>query len=126
VTIAIPRSAYSPETDFEGAFFSVLEDTQVSEADCMKYALFSIPKDKQRQVEINGVLYLGGLASSAAAGHQATDRVYRVFHGGVCFELQEGLRTSGYGSNDAISRRVDSDDVFRRLDAMMQSFRFIQ
>ncbi len=60
----------------------------------------------------------------AGLGNQASDNFYHTYHNGVCYELIEGLRTSGYGAVDSITTQVDSKEVFNKLDPILITFKF--
>ncbi|MCL5009234.1 MAG: DUF2807 domain-containing protein [Patescibacteria group bacterium] len=123
VTASLPKTTYPANTDFDGAFFSVGAAKNLSQADCLKFDPASQVANIRRE-QVNGVTFAVADASGAGMSHQAYDKIYHAYNNSTCYELQTGVRTSGYGAADYITERVDINEVFSRLDAVLNTFTF--
>ena len=126
VTVAMPKNTYPSNTDFEGGYFTVIEDTQLNQTQCTDIMFEPTLKNVQhkKQVTINAITYAEGSDGGVGGGHQAEDEFFMTFHNNICFRLQEGTRTGGYGDSDAITKQVDVNDVFAKLYLVTQTFKF--
>lgn len=123
VTVSIPKGSY-PATDFDGAFFNVSVSKDLTAEQCSKFRDLSGQAVMEKKT-IGGVKFSGGSDGSAATGHQAYDRFYHAYRGGICYELNEGVRTGGFGASENIKSQVDRNAVFAELDSVMNTFTFI-
>lgn len=124
VTAALPKSTYPNNTDFDGAYFSVAVTDQLSQPDCLSFSSNSNVTNLHKQI-INGLEFAAAEASNAGMSHQAYDKIYHIYKNGSCFELQTGIRTSGYGAAGWITEQVDVKQVFGRLDEILNTFTFL-
>ncbi len=130
VTASLPKETYPANTDFDGAFFSVAVTQELSQAECLKYnpnsGAGSQGTETVRQEIINGVAYTVGDASGAGMSHQAYGKIYHTYKNGSCYELQTGVRTSGFGAADFITEQVNVEDVQARLNNVLRTFTFLK
>jgi hypothetical protein len=131
--VVYPRDRYSG-TNFLAAWFEEhLVDEATTRGACLtspmrapNYPEFRVAKDR---TTINGVRFLHGISTDAAASLYTSTDLYRNFHRGRCYELSINLATNSFGSFDpGTVREFTSDDdqrVRRELTTILDSFRFV-
>lgn len=131
--VVYPRDRYSG-TNFLGAWFEerVIDDATTRGA-CLtspmrapNYPEFRVAKDLRT---INGVRFLHGISTDAAASLYVSTDLYRTFHRGRCYELSINLATNSFGSFDPGTVREftpkDDQRVRIELTTILDSFRFV-
>jgi hypothetical protein len=107
-----------PGTDFDAGF------VQLSAASTSPdWCAGSESERKPIMTKINGITFYMDEYQNGAAGHQGWDKVYHTYHGQNCIEVLLGLRTSGYGASDEVKSQVNAQDVFRRLNDVLATFK---
>jgi hypothetical protein len=119
VTVVMPPHSY-PNTDFNTAFVTLSVNQYLTRTECEQFSE-SVPGSRETITRTIGGLDFHGLrVGGAGAGHQFGGIYYHAFSQGSCYEVGEGLATSGYGAVDGMEG-VDRRDVFARLDDIIQS-----
>src|SRR5258708_7444639 len=73
-------------------------------------------------MKIDGLEFHGADEGDAGLGHQFGGTYYHSFVEGMCYELGEGISTSGYGSVDGL-QQLDAEHVFAGLNRILRSVR---
>jgi hypothetical protein len=123
--VYLPKNSYPANTDFAGGFFGMAVAKGLTQSECLRFDSDSIARSSGNKT-INGVVYAGGEASGAAMSHQSFDKIYHTYKNSQCYELQAGVRTSGFGAADAITERVNVDEVFLKLESVLNTFTFFK
>lgn len=125
VIASLPKGTYPSNTDFDGAYFTVAIAPQLPQTDCLSFSSDGNVTNQHSQT-VNGLEFAAAEASGAGMSHQAYDQIYHIYKNGACFELQTGVRTSGYGAADWITEQVNIKQVFGRLDEVLNTFTFLK
>ncbi len=108
-----------PPTEFKGSNF---EGASFQISACTK------SDGLQTDRTINGVRFTHGSRDGAAAGHSSNTEIYRTDHGGVCYEVLLTTTQTSIAITPAGSRKfsaIELEKVQKRLDAILESLRFI-
>lgn len=124
ITAALPKDSFPEYTDFQNGFFSVSILKKSTQAQCLKFG--NAAKPDSQKLTINNIPFTVAEASGAGMSHQAYDKIYHTYQNGNCFEMITGVRTGGFGASDTITEQVNTDEVFFKLEPMLQSFEFIK
>jgi hypothetical protein len=120
-TVEVPASLY-PNTDFNAAFVTVSVNQYLTREECDPPGT-SLPKDqKVLTMKIDGLEFHGADEGDAGLGHQFGGTYYHSFSEGTCYELGEGIATSGYGSVEGL-QKLDAEQVFASLNTILRSVR---
>ena len=126
VRLQLPQETY-PGTNFGNADLGLSAVPLESLEDCLNYvssnpqSIFNI----NESTEINGLTYYASLSTGAAAGNIYDSRNYRTYQNQVCFSVAETLHTTNIGNYDpGTVTAVDEDEVWVRLDAILQTVSF--
>jgi hypothetical protein len=116
VTVEVPGTLY-PNTDFNAAFVTVSVNQYLTREECDRPA-----GDSQEllTLKIDGIEFHGAQEGDAGLGHQFGGTYYHAFLEGTCYELGEGIATSGYGAVDGM-KKLDGEQVSASLDGILQS-----
>lgn len=112
--VAIPRGFY-PDTDFDTAYFTLSLNQNLKEEECTLSA--KKPADLKKDT-INGVDFKWVEVENGGHGVSSRVRNYVAFANGTCYEVEMGLKTS---NQDGLAREVSSDQVFNRLESILQT-----
>jgi hypothetical protein len=119
VTVEVPGTLY-PNTDFNAAFVTVSVNQYLTREECDRPA-GDLPDSKELlTLKIDGVEFHGAQEGDAGLGHQFGGTYYHAFLEGTCYELGEGIATSGYGAVDGM-KKLDGEQVSASLDGILQS-----
>ncbi|MDP2933413.1 MAG: hypothetical protein Q8N81_04755 [bacterium] len=125
--MAVPRDVFKG-TNFEGAALSVEAIGEIRrESEC---AYIDVPDKKSLGSKTVGDLTFltGRKAALAAAGHSSQDRVYRVFHNNVCYQLKARVNKVEIGNPSASQAKefvaADEEKVWQALDQIVSTFKF--
>jgi hypothetical protein len=120
-TVEVPADLY-PKTDLNAAFVTVSVNQYLTREECESIAT-DLPKSQQPlTIKIDGVDFRGASEGDAGLGHQFGGTYYHSFLAGTCYELGEGIATSGYGSVDGL-QPVDAGRVVANLNKILLSLR---
>jgi hypothetical protein len=117
VTVKTPKDAY-PGTDLGIAFFTVSLNEYLTQEECEQFPDDVSGIRKPVTKNVSGIAFHGLEQGGAAMSHQFGGTYYHGFSGGRCFELGEGVATSGYGSVDGM-KKVDELKLFAILDRIV-------
>lgn len=105
------------------------QTTESSAPGARTYSAFRIASTNPARV-IHGVRFLHGVAVGTGLGHSIASDLYRAFHNGKCYELTINITQSEFANFPEGAVREftakDSQDVFRSLQDVLDSFRFLQ
>ncbi len=124
ITSLLPKDTFSANTDFAGGFFSVSAAKNLTSAQCYKFGNQAMA-DSQK-LNLNGIDFTLANISDAGMGHQATDKIYHAYNNKICYEIDMGVRTSGFGADPNITEQVSKADVFAKLQPLLQNFEFVK
>ena len=118
-TIEVPAELY-PNTDLDTAFATVSVNRYLTREECEGSP--SDPPDPKKEVamEVSGLKFRGIQEGNAGLGHQFGGTYYHAFSEGTCYELGEGIATSGYGAIDGLEK-LDGEKVAAKLDKILRS-----
>lgn len=127
--------AFIPQTDFGHAEFQVSINPSIkTEIDCTAIT-YSNPISGEKPAgkkTINGILFIEGGSSGAAAGTYVQEKVYRVFRNGICYDLTERLFTKNiqvYDNWQELGLRYMTESekqlIWNKLDKILSTFKFI-
>jgi hypothetical protein len=119
VTIEAPPDSY-PGTDFNAAFVTVSVNPFLTRAECGKFADTVPGEQKPPHKTIGGVDFKGADVADAGMSHQFGGTYYHGFSNGLCYEIGDGLATSGYGAVDGM-KKLDESQVFAILGRIVDS-----
>jgi hypothetical protein len=120
-TVEVPATLY-PNTDFDAAFVTVSVNQYLTQGECDPPAP-SLPKSQETlTLRIDGLEFHGTDEGDAGLGHQFGGTYYHSFFEGSCYELGEGIATSGYGSVEGL-QKVDGAQVSASLNLILRSVR---
>ncbi|MBI5530249.1 MAG: DUF2807 domain-containing protein [Candidatus Doudnabacteria bacterium] len=120
ITALLPKETFPSNTDFAGGFLSVSVIKNSTSAQCYKFGNQATPSSQK--LNINGADFALADASSAGLGHQAMDKIYHSYNNNICYEIDMGARTEGFGANEQITEQVSKDAIFAKLQPLLQSF----
>jgi hypothetical protein len=118
-TVIMPPHSY-PNTDFNTAFVTVSVNQYLTPNECEQFPNDLAGFPGRIAKKIGGLEFRGLKQSDAGAGHQFGGIYYHAFAEGFCYEVGEGVATSGYGAVDGMEK-VDVSHVFARLDDIIRS-----
>ncbi len=118
--IEIPQGFY-PDTDFESGYFILSLNQDVDEQQCQA-ALAPAEKEAVQTDTINGVEFRWVETDRGGRGSAVKLRSYVAFTNETCYELEMGVQTT---NEDGLAREVDPDQVLRRLDAILRTFKIL-
>jgi hypothetical protein len=116
-----------PGTNFANAAFTVSNQPATSLAECV-----SLNRQKDdplftNTISINGALFFSTSESGVAAGNFYQSRVFRIFENKTCTELRQTMQTSNFENYPEGSiQQVNVNDVWKKLDWILYTFRFIE
>jgi hypothetical protein len=119
VTVEIPPTSF-PETDFNAAFVTLSVNQHLTRDECEQFPDDVSGSRKPTTKKISNMEFRGLEQGEAGLGHQFGGIFYHAFSEGVCYELGEGMATSGYGAVDGM-KKVDERKVFAMLDKIVRS-----
>jgi hypothetical protein len=119
VTVALPRNSY-PETDFNTAFVTLSVNQHLMRDECEAFPDDVPGSGKPITKKFSGIEFHGSKQSYAGLGHQFFGFYYHAFSAGSCYELGDGIATSGYGAVDGM-KKLDEKQVFAILYKILQS-----
>jgi hypothetical protein len=123
--VAYPTAHYEG-SNFEGAAFSVNE---LAEEKTGSECLASMPPPVHTE-SVNGVEFQVGHQSNAGMGHGLSEDSYRIFHSGLCFELDIRIATASMGGYPPGTIKEFTQEDERRVKAalakVMSSFKFLK
>ena len=119
VTVEVPPDSY-PGTDFNTAFVTLSVNRYLTRDECERSSDDSPEPRKPIAKKISGMKFVGFGAGDVGLGHQFGGIYYHAMANGTCYELGEGLATSGYGSVEGM-KQVDGLRVFTILDTILRS-----
>jgi hypothetical protein len=122
-TIEVPANLY-PNTDLNAAFVTVSVNEYLTRQECDSLATDRPESQKPLTIKIDSLEFRGASEGNAGLGHQFEGSYYHSFVAGTCYELGEGISTSGYGSVDCL-QMVDAKQVSASLDRILQSIRIV-
>ena len=130
--VVYPRDRYAG-TNFLAASFEerVIDGAKTKRSCLTPQTNASVPEfTVAREPKIiNGVQFLHGTSTDAAASLYMSTDLYRTFHLGRCYELSINLATNSFGSFDpgTVREFTSSDDqrVRAELTTILDSFRFV-
>ena len=134
--VVYPRSTYEG-TNFQAAAFQAREiDDATTENVCLRPPILAAngPRfhtaTKDPTKIINGVSFLHGTDSSAAAGSYSGSDLYRTFYRSKCFELSINITATRFenfapGAMREFTSR-DEQRVENELTIILNSFRFLK
>ncbi len=122
-TVEVPASLY-PNTDLNAAFVTVSVNEYLTRGECDSLATDLSEPRKPLTTKIDGLEFRGTSQGDAGLGHQFGGTYYHSFVAGTCYELGEGISTSGYGSVDGL-QMVDTEQVSASLDKILRSIRIV-
>jgi len=114
--VDIPKGFYS-DTDFQSGYFAISLNHELTEEQCSA-VLTPSADGKLDSATINDVEFRRTESDSGGHGEANRVRQYVTFTNGVCYELELGVKTS---NDKGLVREVNSDQVMRRLDAMLRT-----
>jgi hypothetical protein len=134
--VVYPRSTYAG-TNFGAAAFQAREiDDATTENVCLRPPILAAngprfntaPKDPTKN--INGVSFLHGIDSSAAAGSYINSDLYRTFYRSKCYELSINITATRFENFPQGGVREfssgDEQRVENELTMILNSFRFLK
>jgi hypothetical protein len=121
VTVALPPNSY-PETDFNTGFVTLSVNQHLTRDECEDFPDGLAGSGKPITKKFSGIEFHGSKQSEGGLGHQFGGFYYHGFSGGSCYELGDGIATSGYGAVDGM-KKVDARQVFAILEEILQSVR---
>lgn len=126
VEIRVPSSTF-PDTTFGESYVVVATDPSIQNAaDCKKYSNgASQLKATDKKEQVNGVNFDKAEFTGAAAGNRYDTRLFRVFHGGTCYEIAVTLHTTVAENYPAGTvTEVNKDEAWSKLMEILNSFKF--
>ncbi len=124
ITALLPKDTFPANTDFAGGFISVSAIKNLSQTQCYKFGNQAVAN--VQKLNINGADFTLADISDAGMGHQAMDKIYHAYNNNICYEIDMGARTSGFGADPNITEQVNKDAVFAKLQPLFQSFEFVK
>ncbi len=120
VTVEIPPSSF-PGTDFNTAFVTLSVNPHLTQDECKRFPDDVSGSRKPITKKISGTQFHGLEQGEGGLGHQFGGSTITRFCK-ACYELGEGIATSGYGAVDGM-KKVDDRQVFAILDRILRSVR---
>ena len=121
-TVQVPKSAY-PKTDFDDGYFSVSANRTLTEETC-KQSVITHEDSEVLTEKVNGVEFHWTENSGAEGQNHSEWHSYAAFANGTCYEVQLGIDTAMNTEMDKKPvRKVNSDRVFSRLQAILSSMK---
>jgi hypothetical protein len=123
--VAFPINKSQP-TQLEAAAFSV---SQISSDNTKSRCLSGVSTRDfpAHTTKINGIEFRQGERDGVATGHSLDAYIYRTFHRDTCYELDIRLAVSNSGYSDpGTLKEINLDNVSRRLQKVLHSFRFLK
>jgi hypothetical protein len=117
VTVKIPKDAY-PGTDLGIAFVTVSLNEYLTQEECEQFPDDVSGIGKPVTKKIGGIVFHGIVQGEGGMSHEFAATYYHGFTRGRCYELGEGVATSGYGSVDGMNK-VDETKLFAILDKIV-------
>lgn len=118
-TVVMAPHSY-PNTDFNTAFVTVSVNQYLTRKECEHFP-DDTPGSREPVTKKIGSLDFEGLKQAQGGlSHYFGGIYYHAFSEGFCYEVGEGIATSGYGAVDGMEA-VDKSHVFARLDDVIQS-----
>jgi hypothetical protein len=124
--ILVPSTEF-PGTNFNDSYVVVAADPSVKNAnDCKKYANGAANlKTTDKSQDINRNKFDEADFTGAAAGNIYETRLFRIFHGGTCYEISATLHTSNIGNYETGTvTEVDKNAAWDKLMQIINSFKF--
>jgi len=129
VQLNLPQTAY-PKTNFGDAGFAASAQFAKDLPACLALPANTLEGAKFTQDNpktINGVTFYEKDGTGAGAGNLYETHAFRTFRGNLCLELSETLHTGNIGNYPAGTvTEVNHQEVFSRLDQILNSFKFDQ
>ena len=119
VTVQLPPDLY-PGTDFDTAFVTFSVNQYLTRDECEQPPDGTSEPLKPITRKIAGMKFHPFDVGYVGPGHQFGGTYYHAFSHGACYEIGEGLATSGYGALEGM-QRVDGGQVFASLGRILQS-----
>jgi hypothetical protein len=120
-TVVMPPHSY-PNTDFNTAFVTVSVNQYLTPYECEQFPHSIAAFPGRITKKIGGLDFQGLKQGDAGLGHEFGGIYYHAFSEGFCYEVGEGIATSGYGAVDGMEK-VDEGHVFANLDNIIRSIR---
>lgn len=124
--LQLPSAAY-PGTNFGDADFGVSTVPTDSLEACLAYTGPSAYADidSTQSTTVNGVTYYTGATNGAGAGNFYDSKIFRTYRGANCISIMETVHTMNIGNYEpGAVTEVDAEEVWARLDAIMQTVSF--
>jgi hypothetical protein len=125
--LAYPTDAFHG-SELQAAAFSVSSiDNYASAKECVQKWPRSNTSDIHSE-EVGGLHFQAAKASETGNSHVADQRIYRIFHKGVCYELDLNVTTaldSAFAAEDA-PRKLTEEERAKIKDALMQALRGVR
>src|SRR5579872_443279 len=126
--IDLPKTDYQG-TNFADAGFAVSSQFAPSAAACVNLPSLALelrqPFDINKTVMINGLNFYSATGNGDAAGNIYETHAYRIWHNQSCIELTETLHTGNISNYpEGTVKEVDHNQIFNRLDQVLNSFKF--
>jgi hypothetical protein len=122
VSIVLPTGLY-PGTDLTSAFFRVNVNKKSTADECSQFGLPQSSSSSDEELEATNPA-LEGLQLQEVEENQETrhtdTRYYHVFKNDVCYEFALGVAAKS-GEDDDEVRPVNSEKVFSRLEAILET-----
>jgi hypothetical protein len=119
VTVVLPPNSY-PATDFNTAFVTLSVNQDLTRDECENFPDGLTASGKPITKKFSGIEFHGSKQGEGGLGHQFGGFYYHGFSAGSCYELGDGIATSGYGATDGM-KKVDERQIFAILDKILQS-----
>jgi len=120
-TVEVPSRLYEG-TDFNAAFVTVSVNQYLTREECEQPVTNPPDSRNSLTIKIDGLEFHGSEEGDAGLGHQFGGAYYHAFSEGTCYELGEGIATSGYGSVEGL-KKLDGEQVSASLDRILRSVR---
>ena len=127
---AYPRDKYTNTSSFEAATFSVEIINHIATVkDCVSAPPDEVFRRRDAEVILHGIKFAVFEFGEAGMSQAVSGDVYRVFHGGRCYQLGVNVATANAQTFDPPAKefaRQDRRAVRSPLDAARASFRFLE
>ena len=128
IFVSYDNKILMPKTDFGSAQFYVNILSSKTETEC-RAITYSNPVSGERppgKKIINGVTFVEGGDSGAAAGTFVQEKIYRAFYNGNCYDLIERLNTFNdlQGLGLRIMNQFEEQTIWNKLDQILSTFKF--
>ncbi|MBX4186647.1 MAG: hypothetical protein KW802_00075 [Candidatus Doudnabacteria bacterium] len=123
-TIKMPADSF-PKTNFNEGWLTVAENKETNAADCKKYANGESPKELDKTEKVHGMDFNKAEFGGAAAGNFYDTRLFRIFHGGICYEISMTLHTGNISNypEDA-TQELNQGQAWAKLMAILNTLKF--